>query len=419
MGKIGRKQNRPPRFPRLPVDLMPGMLRSANAGFCIRLRIPIETFRRTRYLQKKFATPHSLMGDLRMPHLSRHHETIDDREYAAILIDFENIYYYLQNEYADPQELPEIILEMLRSLSTHMQEDLGLHTIVRFAYADFERLQASPLGSMYLMGIEIRNVLGAQHKNAADMRLCIDAMQLLYTRPDIRTFVFVAGDRDYIPVIQHIQTQARTVKAVAFEGNLSGDLLQNIGKDNFINAAELLGKERVERLEKDAAYALEKRRIVEEKRREMQAERDRAIAAELEKIQDGHAEITPEGKLQSAGTLNEGKVPDEKTAQKAQTKKDDTVKFEPVIPIENEFERTALKFMLEEYGSYSEIYLIPFLRKFNDLLPRLADHDRKAILFSLEQYGAIRVKVRRAQPFDYRVIIVNYNHETVRELNPG
>jgi len=48
--------------------------------------------------------------------------------------------------------------------------------------------------------------------------------------------VIFAGDRDYIPLIQHLKKQAKTVISVGFEGSFSGDLLLNVGRQNFIDA---------------------------------------------------------------------------------------------------------------------------------------------------------------------------------------
>lgn len=379
-----------------------------------------------------------------MPHLSLIKDDIENKGYAAIFVDFENVYYYLRNRYADLPDLTEYTLEMLRNLRTYLEQELNLLPIVHFAYADFERLASAPLGSLYLMGIEIRNVLGAQHKNAADMRLCIDAMQLLYTRPEIRTFVFVAGDRDYIPVIQHIQTQARTVKAVAFRGNLSGDLLQNIRDENFIDAHALLGEDSRVRLEREAAYAQERERILEERRRE-----------EAEKRKQARADVSPSGtaikgegpaadatgkadagngaidgttgektlpaarETQSAGATQAARDAHSAGAAAERAAKSKSMSFAKPIPLMTEEQRFCVKFMLKEYGTYPEIFIGPFLHRLTDSLPQLADYERKAILTDLEQFGAIRVEVRKGEPYDYRVIIVNYNHPDVRELNPG
>jgi hypothetical protein len=322
-----------------------------------------------------------------MQHQIQMTESGNQRGYAAIFIDFENVFYFLQNQYAALPELTEYALELLRNLRTYLEQRLSLNPIVRYAYADFERLTSMPLGSLYLMGIEVRNVLGTQHKNAADMRLCIDAMQVLYTRPDIGTFIFVAGDRDYIPVIQHIQTQARTVKTVAFRGNLSGDLLQNIGEEHFIDALTLFDVESLKRLEKDAAYAREAERLREEARQKAQEERQVQVAPP--------PPVKPPAKPGPQPT------------------------FKPVSPLLGEDQRQCVKLMLSEYGTHAEIWLSPFLRRLTDTLPSLADYERKNILFDLEQLGAIRVELRKGEPYDYRVILLNYNHPDVRELNPG
>ncbi|MBN1447951.1 MAG: NYN domain-containing protein [Bacteroidetes bacterium] len=354
-----------------------------------------------------------------MPHLSLLKNSVDDGGYAAIFVDFENVFYYLRNAYADLPDLTEYTLELLRNLRNYLEQELHLQPIVRFAYADFERLASAPLGSLYLMGIEIRNVLGAQHKNAADMRLCIDAMQTLYTRPDIRTFVFVAGDRDYIPVIQHIQTQARTVKAVAFRGNLSGDLLQNIGEENFIDAHTLLDEESLKRLESEAAYARERERIIEEERQKKREEQERGSGSAAEQASAGASDTdTREGKTviplasKEAGRMDGNpQMTDERiSAPKA---------FAKPVPLMTDDQRFCMEFMLREYGLFPEIYIGPFLHRLTDVMPHLADYERKSILHDLEQLGAIRVESRRGEPHDYRVIIVNYNHPNVRELNPG
>ncbi|MCB2204497.1 NYN domain-containing protein [bacterium] len=314
-----------------------------------------------------------------------------EKGYAAVFVDFENVFYYLKSQYTDLPDLTEYTLELIRNLRVYLEQELGLAPIVRYAYADFERLAAAPLGSLYLMGIEIRNVMGVQHKNAADMRLCIDAMQILYTRPDIEAFVFVAGDRDYIPVIQHIQTQAKTVKAVAFRGNLSGDLLQNIGDDNFVDATSLFDEESLKRLEKEAAYA----RLAEQHR-----EQARKEALEAKK---------PEPQA----------VPEQNTEPVKPQKESVGSRFRSPVPVVTEDQKRCLDLMLTEYGSHPEIWLSPFLRKLTDVLPALADFERKNILYDLEQFGAICVEQRKGEPYDYRVILVNYNHPTVRELNPG
>jgi hypothetical protein len=93
--------------------------------------------------------------------------------------------------------------------------------------------------------------------------------------------------------------------------------------------------------------------------------------------------------------------------------------FSPALAITDENQIAALRTMLDHFGQFNEIFLSPFLRKFSDALPRLADFERKALLNDLEAAGAIRIEKRKGEPFDYSVIVVNYNHPTVRRVNPG
>jgi hypothetical protein len=93
--------------------------------------------------------------------------------------------------------------------------------------------------------------------------------------------------------------------------------------------------------------------------------------------------------------------------------------FNPISPIVAEAEKISLDVLLKNYGRHPEIWMSPFLRKLSDALPRLADFERKALLTSLEAAGAIRIEKRRGEPYDYSIIIVNYNHPAVRERMPG
>jgi hypothetical protein len=204
--------------------------------------------------------------------------------YAAVFIDFENVYYFLKNHFHDPPDLHDYVLDIVRKLREELSKK-GLDCLVINAYADFERLATAPQGAFYLMGVSTRNVLGTDHKNAADMQLCIDALEVMYTRPDIGTFVLVAGDRDYIPVLQHLRRQARQVLVVGFREAVSGDLIQNLGSQHFLDARDLLPEERVAQLEKRRAdrqrMAEESRRLREQGLAGVQSAAARAVVAQV------------------------------------------------------------------------------------------------------------------------------------------
>jgi uncharacterized LabA/DUF88 family protein len=140
----------------------------------------------------------------------------EQRRFAAILIDFENIYYYLRQNLSERQEVSDVVAGLVQRLRRLLIDRYNEEAISLDAYADFERIDENAQGSLYLIGVETHNVLGTDHKNAADMKLCIDALTILYTRQEIASFVVVAGDRDYIPVIQHLRKHGKTVRQATF-----------------------------------------------------------------------------------------------------------------------------------------------------------------------------------------------------------
>lgn len=367
--------------------------------------------------------------------------------YAALFIDFENLYYHLSGQYVDHPDVNDAILDLLRNLRTHLEERFALLPIIQKAYADFERLKTPPQGSLYLMGIDTHNVLGTEHKNAADMRLCIDAMEVLYTRPEIESFIFVAGDRDYIPVVQHLRRQARSVLVAAFKGNTSGDLLLNVGEANFIEAAELIDSRVIRRLEEaqKRSHAIEESLKIRAAQAARELQEEHRQAAETPSVDpattdpatidpadvDAATATPPSASIDPSAADAPPPAPEHEpvaapsspsTTPSTGMKRsvgESAADFPPTIPITDESQRACLRLMLEQFGLYHDIFLSPFLRKLSDALPRLADYERKALLIDLEIAGALRIEKRRGQPFDYSVIVVNYNHPTVRELNPG
>jgi NYN domain len=297
-----------------------------------------------------------------------------EARYAAVFVDYENVYYHLKNNFNLGLEVNDYVLDIIRNLRTMTNTERGQQCIVLHAYGDFERLSGTPQGSLYLMGVESHNVLGTEHKNAADMKLCIDAMDLLYTRPEINTFIFLAGDRDYIPLMQHLRQKAKSILAVAFRGNVSGDLLQVIGDENFIDAEGLITE------------ALRKA-LVERKPTEAKESETVKPPANLPQVRPAPP-ITPPI-------------------------------FTLAKSVKNEDDRRALTILLQNFGTYSEVFLSPFLWKLRGEMQDLADYQRKALITNLEMLGAVRVEKRQGEPNDYSVIIINWDHPDVREINPG
>ncbi len=370
--------------------------------------------------------------------------------FAAVFLDFENVYYFFKNTYFDPSDLNDHILDLLRNLREKIAEQYGLDCILLNAYADFERLESAPQGALYLLGVDTKNVMGTDHKNAADMRLCIDVLETLYTRPEIDTFVLVAGDRDYIPVIQHLRRQARHVLGVGFRETVSGDLLLNLGEAQFLDARELLDDATWERLEARRAEGL---RLEEERRarweEQTRAIEDKARAAQLdqlrhqiedETVEDGAGSTAENGEGGEQNITNLNTDASEAAARELENATRDLereiesgeesvdlvpVHFAPVERLVDEKQRQCLQIVLEKLHRLgatrhsNELWLGPFLRQLADDLPSLAEYERRRVLDGLTRAGAIRVEKRQGEPYPYSVVLVNYQHPDVWDLNPG
>ena len=334
--------------------------------------------------------------------------------YAAVFIDFENVYYFLKNHFHDPPDLNDYCLDIVRSLREQLSAR-GLDSLISYAYADFERLATAPQGALYLMGVSTRNVLGTDHKNAADMQLCIDALEVMYTRPDIGTFVLVAGDRDYIPVLQHLRRQARQVLVAGFRESVSGDLLQNIGTDHFLDARDLLAPARVAQLERRRT---DRQKAQEESRRQ----REQSTIA----VHGTASGIDGQPKQENvAAAPDSGARPTAARVQHARS--DEGPDFAPARPLAGELELRTLAFILAEIQKLEakqqrhvpELWLGPFMRLLTDELPELPDYERRDLLNKLREAGAIRVEKREGEPHPFSVIIVNYQHPNVVALQPA
>lgn len=338
---------------------------------------------------------------------------MESPNHAAVFIDYENILYHLKAEYAQPPQLTDVITGILRNLRSYLSNELKLDVIITKAYADFER-QASALGSLYLMGIDTHNVLGTEHKNAADMRLCIDLMEVLYTRQDVQHFVLVAGDRDYIPIVQQLRRQGRSVKAVAFRANLSGDLLQILGEQNLIEADQF---------------------IVNADKKELLIHKNSQVGSIGLKIVDkiDLSEIEAKTKKKPASLSAEQPATASTASAKEPPKKSTALQYASAYEtaeVQNMFETTRnithanTKQCLEILVQFAvdrnlrEVWLAPFLRHITDVMPMLADYERKELITNMRIYGAIAIEKRPGEVNDFSVILINYNHPNVKACIP-
>jgi uncharacterized LabA/DUF88 family protein len=159
------------------------------------------------------------MADRLMAAPSAAQATLGDQ--VAVFIDLENLALGAGEDLpgqADP--IPYKALELLC-------RDYG-NTSIRRAYADWSRPEfARYQNNLAQNGITLIQVtrFGAQQKNAADILMAVDAMEVLITHPDVGTFLLVAGDGDYSPLVQRLREWGKWVVGVGTKASASSRLV--------------------------------------------------------------------------------------------------------------------------------------------------------------------------------------------------
>jgi hypothetical protein len=129
----------------------------------------------------------------------------------ALFIDFENL---VTNTGISPTAF-----DLQPSLDRLLERG---KVIFRRAYADWSRFREAKAG-LHALGVELVDVPPSTSagKNAADMRLVIDALELNYARQHIDTFVIASGDSDFVPLANKLRENDKRVIGIAVKDSTS------------------------------------------------------------------------------------------------------------------------------------------------------------------------------------------------------
>src|SRR3954471_21677963 len=110
--------------------------------------------------------------------------------------------------------------------------------VVKKAYADWSRFgtYTAPLHECAIELIEIPR-RAQSGKNSADIRLCVDAMDLAYSKDHIDTFCIVSGDSDFSPLVSKLKELGKHVIGLGMVDSTSNLLRDNC--DEFIYYEDL------------------------------------------------------------------------------------------------------------------------------------------------------------------------------------
>src|SRR5471032_1480191 len=110
--------------------------------------------------------------------------------------------------------------------------------VAKKAYADWSRFipYTAPLHEAAIELIEIPR-RAQTGKNSADIRICVDAMDLAYSKDHIDTFVVVSGDSDFSPLVSKLKELGKHVIGLGMQQSTSDLLRDNC--DEFIYYEDL------------------------------------------------------------------------------------------------------------------------------------------------------------------------------------
>ena len=150
----------------------------------------------------------------------------------AVFIDFENLALGFRNG-VERFEIARVLKRLLEKGKI----------VAKKAYADWNRFQDySPVlheAAIELVEIPKRGMTG---KNSADIRLCVDAMDLAYSKEHINTFVIVSGDSDFSPLVSKLKELGKHVIGLGMVSSTSDLLRDNC--DEFIYYEDLETQEK-------------------------------------------------------------------------------------------------------------------------------------------------------------------------------
>jgi uncharacterized LabA/DUF88 family protein len=164
----------------------------------------------------------------RAPHQSKQAQPPQTAPHAALLIDFDNVTMGIRSD-------------ITKELKNLLNSDIIKGKVaVQRAYADWRRYPqyVVPLAEASV-DLIFAPAYGSSKKNATDIRLSIDALELVFTRPEIGTFILLSGDSDFSSLVLKLKEYGKYVVGVGIRESASDLLVQNC--DEYYSYSALTG----------------------------------------------------------------------------------------------------------------------------------------------------------------------------------
>jgi uncharacterized protein (TIGR00288 family) len=178
---------------------------------------------------------------------------------AALLIDFDNVTMGIRSD-------------LTKELKNLLNSDVIKGKVaVQRAYADWRRYPQYivPLAEASV-DLIFAPAYGSVKKNATDIRLAIDALELVFTRPEIGTYILLSGDSDFSSLVLKLKEYGKYVVGVGIRESASDLLVQNC--DEYYSYSVLTGLTRAG--DESVAVSSDPWELVELAVRQMQEAKD-------------------------------------------------------------------------------------------------------------------------------------------------
>ena len=175
----------------------------------------------------------------RAPHQGGPGSSAQDTPHAALLIDFDNVTMGMRSD-------------LSKELKSLLDNDVIKGKVsVQRAYADWRRYPQYivPL-SEASVDLIFAPAYGSNKKNATDIRMAIDAVELVFIRPEIGTYILLTGDSDFSSLVLKLKEYGKYVVGVGIQESSSDILVQNC--DEYYSYTSLTGLTKTTELQQAA-----------------------------------------------------------------------------------------------------------------------------------------------------------------------
>ncbi|TDD69913.1 NYN domain-containing protein [Jiangella aurantiaca] len=139
---------------------------------------------------------------------------MDDEDRIALFLDYENLAIGAREDLGglafDVRPIADALAERGR-------------VVARRAYADWSYFDEDRrmLTRSHVELIEMPQRMGASRKNAADIKMAVDAVELAFVRDYVSTFVICTGDSDFTPLVYKLRELNKRVIGVGIRASTS------------------------------------------------------------------------------------------------------------------------------------------------------------------------------------------------------